>query len=229
MRIFILLLLLASLASAQEFYADVSADIKEDGFIVFSGVTNHPSLQGTSQVFTSKNKAFWLLNLSVPDDFETYVLEVELPAYAGLNYVQGKGVTIQSDGGSVVITQIGSGPISLVAQYQLKKQQRAVDLVFTMLSSVLVIAAFWFIMVFAYRRGRKRSEKQLPEYIKGLPSRQREIVEMLHSAGGQLTQKQIEQRMAIPKSSVSRNIDGLARKGIIEKQSLGISNIIRRK
>jgi uncharacterized membrane protein len=42
-----------------------------------------------------------------------------------------------------------------------------------------------------------------------------------------MTQAQIQTELKIPKASVSRNIKSLELKGLIEKESAGISNLIR--
>jgi uncharacterized membrane protein len=44
-----------------------------------------------------------------------------------------------------------------------------------------------------------------------------------------LTQTDIQKELQIPKASVSRNIHGLERKGLIEKEPIGMSNLIRLK
>jgi len=234
MRVLIAFLLsIAAVAAAQQYYADVSVSVATDGSATIDGTTNHPSLQGVTQNLTSKKESHWLFNLTLPDDFSTYVIKVVLPQNAVLNYASGKGITITSSGNRVTITQIGSGKLSLAVQYQLEEQQRITSLLVTVLASFATVIAFGLFMLFAYKHGQKRvkgeMKKTLPEYINGLPQRQREIVHLLKKAGGQLTQKQLEERMSIPKSSISRNVDGLSRKGIVERQSLGLSNIVRLK
>lgn len=226
MRTLLLLLILVAAVTGQNYYADLSVDINADGSATFSGITNHPQLTGTTSEFTSKKGEYWIFNLSVPETFDTSVIKVNLPADAVMNYVQGKGIAISSEKG-ISITQVSEGPLAFAVQYKIGPTKD--DWMITVLASVATIFVFWLIFTLAHRAGKKRAKKALPEYIKGLPPRQREILQLVRDAGGRLTQKQIEERMSIPKSSISRNIDGLVRKGIIEKQSLGLSNIIKLK
>jgi uncharacterized membrane protein len=44
-----------------------------------------------------------------------------------------------------------------------------------------------------------------------------------------MTQTDIQKELKIPKAAVSRNILGLERKGLIEKEQIGMSNLIRLK
>ena len=44
-----------------------------------------------------------------------------------------------------------------------------------------------------------------------------------------LTQTDIQKELNIPKAAVSRNIRGLELKGLIEKEQIGMSNLIRLK
>ena len=55
--------------------------------------------------------------------------------------------------------------------------------------------------------------------------RQQDIIKILEEKG-KITQKELETIMKIPKSSVSRNIQTLVIKGIIQKESVGLTNYI---
>ena len=44
-----------------------------------------------------------------------------------------------------------------------------------------------------------------------------------------MTQTEIQKQLSIPKSAVSRNIGALELKGLIEKETIGMSNLIRLK
>lgn len=59
-----------------------------------------------------------------------------------------------------------------------------------------------------------------------LPDRQRKIVELLEKYNRPVTQKLLEKEMGIPKSSLSRNIDSLAIRGIIKKENKGMTNVL---
>ena len=44
-----------------DYLADIGIDVDNAGLVTFSGVTDHPSLQGSSQAFTSKQGEHWTL------------------------------------------------------------------------------------------------------------------------------------------------------------------------
>ena len=55
--------------------------------------------------------------------------------------------------------------------------------------------------------------------------RQQDIIKILEEKG-KITQKELETIMKIPKSSISRNIQTLVIKGVIQKESVGLTNYI---
>lgn len=61
---------------------------------------------------------------------------------------------------------------------------------------------------------------------KTLAESQEKIVDILLDAGGSLVQRQLQHRSGLPKATLSRNIDVLKNKGIILKQSRGMTNMI---
>lgn len=75
----------------------------------------------------------------------------------------------------------------------------------------------------------KEDKEESLDFIKNthshLPQRQREIIEILCNEK-QITQKKLELKLNIPKSSVSRNIQSLVNKRIIIKKESGNTNIL---
>lgn len=75
----------------------------------------------------------------------------------------------------------------------------------------------------------KEDEEENLEFIKNihsyLPQRQKQIIEILCDEK-QITQKKLELKLNIPKSSVSRNIQSLVNKRIIIKKESGNTNIL---
>ena len=59
-----------------------------------------------------------------------------------------------------------------------------------------------------------------------LTPRQQEIVKILQKNKGQLAQSKLEKISKLPKSSLSRNIESLKRKNILEKTPNGMSNTL---
>jgi uncharacterized membrane protein len=230
------LFLLSTTVVHATYYADVVLDVQPDGSVIISGVANHPQLQeGTTNEFTSKNKEYWLLNVTLEESFDEYVVTILLPENANLNYVSSRSPRIGSQDDRVTITRVGSNStVEIVAQYTVEPKRNktlgTIVIAAVLLMLIIVLSAFA-----AKRTKSKQAKKHVheqktdvprPKIYEGLPIRQQEIIALLEHAGGNLTQKQIEDNMHIPKSSVSRNLDALQKRGIIKKESYGMTNII---
>lgn len=78
-------------------------------------------------------------------------------------------------------------------------------------------------------QSNKEDEEENLEFVKNihsyLPQRQKQIIEILCDKK-QITQKKLELKLNIPKSSVSRNIQSLVNKRIIIKKESGNTNIL---
>jgi ABC-type amino acid transport substrate-binding protein len=67
-------------------------------------------------------------------------------------------------------------------------------------------------------------------FVNNLPSRQKQIIDILFgSEDFSITQSLLEKKMSIPKSSLSRNVDSLVRKGFVDKKPYGMTNILKLK
>jgi len=86
------------------------------------------------------------------------------------------------------------------------------------------------IVFFYWSKFFKKSDKKVngvKEYnLKGLSERQRKIMKLLIEQKRPLTQTDIQKELKMPKAAVSRNIRTLERKRLIEKEQIGMSNLI---
>ena len=103
-----MLFLLAGPVSAAFYYADVEIDVLPTGEVDITGLTNHPDLKGITHDFTSKEGRYWLLNLTLEEEFQEYVFTVLLPEGANLNYVKSKNINILTEDNRVAIKGVGS-------------------------------------------------------------------------------------------------------------------------
>jgi len=74
--------------------------------------------------------------------------------------------------------------------------------------------------------------KKIPKLkydFKGLTARQKNIMKFLIEKNHPVIMSKIVKELNLPKSSVSRNISSLELKGLIEKESIGVSTMIRLK
>lgn len=212
---------------ATALYADITIEVLPDGRTVIEGTTNVPNLVGESHAYTAKQGERWLFNLSTPL-LETFVYNVRLPVGAQINYVNGKNARITTENDHVVVRGSGADALlEIVVQYELERTRTTFSWL-PLAGIVLLVGALSFILA---RRRASRPKKEVlkaraPSYIEGLPERQQAIITLLRDAGGTLTQRQLEFALKLPKSSVSRNVEALRRRGIIEKAQLGMTNTV---
>ena len=224
----LLLLLLIPVASAISYYADISISVDTAGFVTVEGQTNHPTLLiKDSQIYTSKKDSYWLLNITIKEFFSDYVYEVNLPKEASINYIKSSGsFRIENNNGAIVINGYGEDkPLSILVQYQLVKNVTPDNKVAVIVVLVLAAAAVILFLFNKYKRIPKRKETKVSMH--GLTARQNQIVKLILEQKKPITQMQIEKTLKLPKASVSRNIHSLELKGIIEKEKVGMSNMIK--
>ncbi len=194
------------------FYADIDIYVQEDGTVRFTGETDHDMLRGESEGFTSKHGRYWLLNISSDETFEAYTYRLHFPGGAKLNYVKTpKMNSIESS------TITGSGHDTrffILVQYSYTRQHVQLAFLGAMLTCMITAIAIWYAW-------RKR-----PAEIIGLTSRQKDIVNLLRKHR-RLNQEKLARLLRLPKSSISRNIVSLERRGIVERTKEGMSNLIQ--
>jgi uncharacterized membrane protein len=234
-----LLLLLPHISIAQEtYYADVQMAVSAGGSVDISGLSNHPGLSaGVHEDYTSKKGSYWLLNITLPGTFSDYVYTLRLPSGGTANYIKSSGrVSIGQEGESVIIEGTGKDTdFSVVIQYSIISQPAGIAWwVFLLPVAVaLLLITAWTLA--KRKRKAKAGEKKVVESVEAgkarynpslLTERQLAIVKALEAAGKPMTQRQIEQALSLPKSSVSRNISSLVRAGILIRHERGMSNAV---
>ncbi|MGM5481712.1 MAG: adenylate/guanylate cyclase domain-containing protein [Nanobdellota archaeon] len=157
LTLFIVLVSMLSLVSAQEYYADITIDVDREGFVTVEGLTNHPDLDiMQTQVYTYKERQYWTLNMTVDGNFSNMIYELKLPSGASVNYVKTPQFnSFSSERGSPVITGTSQDkPFSLVVQYTLAKQ----DTIYWMYAGVIILAtgAFLVARYFLFKPSRPR-------------------------------------------------------------------------
>jgi len=238
--LFLFILYLPS-AHADDYYADVTIDIDDSGFVTIDGITNHPDLLAEdTEVYTSKKQSYWLLNITKDGVFSDYIFVLTLPEGSSINYIKSSGsIRIEEDFGKLTVKGFGqNNSLSVIIQYQIEKATGSIDTTYiAILSTIMVVG---LIVVFlAINRTLKRRVKEKRNFeteegktghgFSGLSDRQEEIMRLLIEKKRPLTQTVIQKELNIPKAAVSRNISSLELKGLVEKEKIGMSNLIRLK
>jgi len=220
--------------SAQNYYADVTIEVDSSGFVTIDGITNHPDLLiENTEIYTSKKQSYWLLNITKEDVFSDFIYELILPKGSTINYIKSSGfIGIEENQGNLFVRGFGENEtFSVIIQYQIAKstENQIFEWDFIFISLIFLIVILTIILVYIIIKEKPKIEKTKPNdnYFKGLNQRQKEIMNLLIDKNTPLTQTEIQRELKIPKAAVSRNIRGLELKGLIEKEQIGMSNLIR--
>ncbi len=219
--ILLLLLLIIPIALSQEYYADVNIKVDESGYVTIKGKTNHPDLiVESSQEFTSKHNKYWLLNITTQDKFSDFIFELELPKNAEINYLKTPRLArIDNNLGHMKITGTGENQrFVIITQYSFQKMKTSY-LYFVILFIVLIILIASFFLIKKNKLPKKKYNLDI------LTKRQREIFQLVRK-NKKIAQAELEKKLDMPKSSLSRNIDSLEKKGFITKEKKGMTNML---
>ncbi len=221
----LLVLLCLHLVNAETYYADVNIDITGNGLVSIIGETNHPELSiENSPELTSKEGRYWLFNVSVDDYFSNFIYKLNLPNNAVINYMKlPEFARIEnSDKGLSIIGTGENKQFEIIIQYSFNNVVQR-NYLLTSLGFIFALVILGFVLYFYMKT------KKLPKCIantKFLTERQKLIFDIVKKNKKPITQAQIEKITKLPKSSLSRNIDSLVRKGILQKEQIGMSNMI---
>lgn len=226
---------------ATEYYADLEIIVDNAGFVSIDGETNYPDLiVENTEEYTSKIKSLWTLNISLKENFSDFIFSIILPENAEINSIFSSGKTrIGEESGSLIITGYGRNkPFSITVQYQTEKLLDqsgffGLDLFSLFFISIIILLIVSFVLVLLFYHPSKKqlipknNEDISHKKLKGLNERQQKIMNLLQETNSALTQTEIQRELDMPKASVSRNIRRLELKGLIEKEQIGMSNLIR--
>ena len=225
-----ILVLIALAPGAHALYADITIQVETDGHTTITGTTNVPGVVGESNAYTAKDGERWLFNITT-SILDTFVYRIIFPEGAQINYVAGKNARITTNGNGVEIRGSGeNAPMILTVQYTIAPTKKSFVWL-PLVGVIMLLIILWSIMHNRRTTVNKTTatpvlREKTQTYIDGIPQRQQAMVTLLRKAGGTLTQRQIELAMKLPKSSVSRNVEALRRRGIIEKAQLGMTNTL---
>ena len=241
----IFVLVLMSFGFSQE-YADIVIDVSNDGRVSIDGKTNYEGFENVenSPEYTSKEGEYWLLNISTGEVFDEYIYELKLPENSQINYVKSSGnFRIESRDGRIEVIGVGEGEeLELLVQYKIVYNENGSFDSEVLLYAGGILGIFVLIGILFYvfkNRGssygsgfhsKVAENEDNPRDDSGIDldlftPRQREILEILIS-NGKVTQRELENRLEIPKSSISRNVKTLEIKGVIKKERVGQTNYI---
>ena len=220
-----LLFLLVGFVSAETYYyADVDIYVTNDGLVSVEGETNHPYLLiDNSPEFTSKEGRLWILNFSVEGIFSDVIYTLHLPKDTNINYIKTPKLS-RVEHFSDEIRIIGTAEnqkLNLVFQYQIKRSYESGSylVLYILVTFIVGIVIFYFVF-------KSRKKEDFKHDVRSLTDRQKLIFDLIIKNKGSITQNVLEKETGLPKSSLSRNVDALVRKGILKKESKGMTNVL---
>jgi uncharacterized membrane protein len=238
--LFIVAILTVPSLYAENYYADITITVDSSGFVTIEGPTNYPNLTiKNTENYTSKQHSLWILNITKPEMFSEFIYTIILPKGSSINHIKSSGfIRIEEKLGNLVVSGFGENEsLSVVIQYQTEKTEDLLlqgNIVYLIILPAIIIVGILF--VYFYRKEKttvstekKEIKREPPGDWKGLNHRQKHIMQVLQERNTPMTQTDIQKELQIPKASVSRNIRSLEKKGLIEKETIGMSNLIRLK
>jgi uncharacterized membrane protein len=229
-----LLIIITSLAFAQDYYADIKIDLSENGSAQISGTTNYPLLQQQiTQDITSKNGSKWTLDLNYPDIFSEAVYEIKLPQGAEITSISvPDGYRLANSGEKIsIIGTLQNKALEAKIEYILETTPATVSTLPTIIGIIVIVLVAILVVYMALRKNKKsqkpdKAKTEKPSYNKeALTERQLVIVEHLEKKGA-MTQAELKKITEYPKAALSRNLAALEKKEIIQKERKGMTMLV---
>ncbi len=242
MAVLFILLNSSVLIASSDYYADLTIKVDTAGFVTIDGYSNYPDLLiENTQMYTFKDQNLWLLNITKKGNFSDFTFTLVLPQGSLINYIKSSGnIRIKENQGDLIVEGFGKNTnLSIMVQYQLEKNNETLETNNNISNIVLIGIILGLIVLFLIIYYIEKNQKSLIknkssntfdiENIKGLNNRQKDIMNLLQKSKNPLTQTEIQKELGISKAAVSRNVRRLELKDLIEKEQIGMSNLIRLK
>lgn len=214
----LLFLILSSYSVLGAVYADVEIKLSNDGSIDIDGLTNYDGfLDYENSDFLKKQGKYWLLNISSEEIFSDAIFKIILPKDVIVNYLKVPSLlTIDNkDGQMTILATAHEEKLNIQVQFLSERQSNSLWIF------ILLIFFGIFLLLIAYHISKPEKNSYV---YKGLTPRQKQIVDILIKNHFEIIQGEIEKITKLPKSSISRNVDSLVKKGLIHKEQSGMSN-----
>ena len=227
-----MLLLLLPVVSALTFYIDEEIALQPTGDALIKGTTNidfltdlHPldgKISGATSELTAKKGKYWLFTFAPQQNVTATLIKVSLPKGSVVNYIKSSlPVSISTSNDVITLSFSGEGKVDIAVQYSVEPLQGNSVFwawLFGMLS--LVLGASLVLK-------NKKKQSKLSLIRPTLNETQLKIIDALQEKGGEASQTTIQYMTSVPKASLSRNVEILAQKEILQKFFNGTTNHIK--
>ncbi|MCK5283383.1 MAG: hypothetical protein KAK00_08305 [Nanoarchaeota archaeon] len=222
-----------------EYYIDEKITILENGDTNIQGTTNvdflkdvHPineNIDGITSELTEKKGRYWLFSYNSGNISASFI-EVRLPKGAIINHIKSPlSVNLASKDDTITATFFGENKNSNIKiQYSLANgSSNDIPIAFWTFIILIIIIAITLFILLGKKKELNLDEKKLLAIKPTLNETQVKIIDALLEKKGQASQTAIQYMTNIPKASLSRNIELLAQKELIQKFYNGTSNYIK--
>ncbi len=205
------------------YFGDLTIDINQKGEVTITGETDCEELSNLNNVlkFTSIRNNKILVNISSKCFFESISYELMLPKNALVNYFKSSTrYVITSEKERLIIKSSDSSEtLEILVQFSTtnENQQNYILFFFITTTIISIIIIIWLVI---------KQKKSLTIINEELNERQKQIINILLKEKS-ISQAELTKRLNLPKSSVSRNVNSLLRKGIIIKEKKTKTNILK--
>ncbi|MFH0906631.1 MAG: winged helix-turn-helix transcriptional regulator, partial [archaeon] len=222
--------------------------VLDDGTVKITGDSDYPDFNKTlTQELTTKKGKYWQFNLNTKDKFDSFYYVVILPKYAEINHLSSKNnPRISTVNNQVRISCFGQDSnINLSVQYSKSNNiftNNSINYNYVIYLVLIIAIIILFILIISRKdensliiknketqkenKDKQDNDSKLLDFeMDYLTDRQKDIINILKK-DKVATQSYISKKLALPKSSVSRNIESLIKKGIVGKKRYGITNKI---
>lgn len=192
--------------------------------LVFTVDGDHVKVTGDTNANISDNTSSYLddqtFSFTTNQSFSDYIITVRLPQTADITDIQTSGTQrISTEDGYIVITSVGTDqPINITIVYDDNQGSTSRGLIGGVVTAAILLAGlitYYFIL--------GDDAYVVPDDVS---DRQERILRFV-ADNQPVTQQAIADRLALPKSSVSRNVSSLTKQGYLESDDVGNAKQIR--
>lgn len=219
-----LFLIIILVANATAYNANIDIFVTDSGIVTITGNTDDPNLliKDTSE-YTSKKAEYWLLNISKEIIFSEVNYTLHLPKDSSINYIKTPELSrIENSAQELrIIGSASNKQLNLLVQYKINKSVVDRSNIFIYILIVIILTVLISILFFTKKKKTRKID------LSSLTQRQAQIMKLIISNKNKITQAKLEKLTGLPKSSLSRNVDSLVKKGLIEKETKGMTNLLK--
>ena len=168
--------------------------------------------------YTSKTGSEWYFSFMPPNYYDSISLKVYLPKNAVLKSIDSNlDYSIGYENSLFLFFEGLSKTPRIIVNYSFEPVEEFDYYLILVPLSLLVIAVLLILFL-------KKKSKLEKKFLSALNKRERQVMLTLKDLGGNVKQSKLRRVTGLPKSTLSRTVKSLERKGLVSKQGHGMTN-----